>query len=299
MDQQSQAGRRARSTRRSASAAATAPARARRRGADTRARSRVRATSSSAGSKAARCRCTGASRSAGFHNPFRTEYAVVNLDTLAERFDAGTVVTPELLRERGRDSRRQPADQGAGARRHLEEADGARAQVQRQGGGEDRRRRRRGGDDWRAKPRGEIRGEARRTGCRMGKRWITTRSRICSQVADLRNRVLFTLGDAGRVSHRQPHPDAGREHRRAAAAGRRAEEHDVRPLRHVLRREPVEGDDLRAGHHALHQLVDHPAAADGGLAVPRADVEGRRARPPQDHAVHALPDAACSRSCRR
>jgi len=37
----------------------------------------------------------------GFHNPFRTEYAVVNLDTLAERFDAGTVVTPDLLRERG------------------------------------------------------------------------------------------------------------------------------------------------------------------------------------------------------
>ena len=37
----------------------------------------------------------------GFHNPFRVEYAVVNLVTLAERFDAGTVVTPELLRERG------------------------------------------------------------------------------------------------------------------------------------------------------------------------------------------------------
>jgi len=37
----------------------------------------------------------------GFHNQFRTEYAVVNLDTLAERFDSGTVITPELLRERG------------------------------------------------------------------------------------------------------------------------------------------------------------------------------------------------------
>jgi large subunit ribosomal protein L15 len=37
----------------------------------------------------------------GFHNAFRVEYAVVNLDTLADRFDAGTVVTPELLRERG------------------------------------------------------------------------------------------------------------------------------------------------------------------------------------------------------
>ena len=37
----------------------------------------------------------------GFHNPFRVEYEVVNLDTLATTFDAGTVVTPDLLRERG------------------------------------------------------------------------------------------------------------------------------------------------------------------------------------------------------
>ena len=37
----------------------------------------------------------------GFHNLFRTEYSVVNLDTLAERFEAGTVITPDLLRERG------------------------------------------------------------------------------------------------------------------------------------------------------------------------------------------------------
>ena len=37
----------------------------------------------------------------GFHNPFRVEYEVVNVDTLAERFEAGSLVTPELLRERG------------------------------------------------------------------------------------------------------------------------------------------------------------------------------------------------------
>jgi large subunit ribosomal protein L15 len=37
----------------------------------------------------------------GFHNPFRVEYDVVNLDTLAERFEAGAVVTPEALREIG------------------------------------------------------------------------------------------------------------------------------------------------------------------------------------------------------
>ncbi len=33
----------------------------------------------------------------GFFNPFRVEYAVVNLDDLAARFAAGTVVTPDLL----------------------------------------------------------------------------------------------------------------------------------------------------------------------------------------------------------
>jgi large subunit ribosomal protein L15 len=37
----------------------------------------------------------------GFHNPFRVEYEVVNLDALAERFEAGAVITPELLREKG------------------------------------------------------------------------------------------------------------------------------------------------------------------------------------------------------
>src|SRR5215813_10847029 len=37
----------------------------------------------------------------GFHNPFRVEYEVVNLDTLATKFDADTVVTPDLLQEQG------------------------------------------------------------------------------------------------------------------------------------------------------------------------------------------------------
>jgi len=44
----------------------------------------------------------------GFHNPFRQEYEVVNLDTLADRFDAGIEITPELLRERGLVGRRKP-----------------------------------------------------------------------------------------------------------------------------------------------------------------------------------------------
>ena len=43
----------------------------------------------------------------GFHNLFREEYDVVNLDTLAERFDQGTEITPDLLREHGLVSRNQ------------------------------------------------------------------------------------------------------------------------------------------------------------------------------------------------
>jgi large subunit ribosomal protein L15 len=44
----------------------------------------------------------------GFHNLFRQAYEVVNLDTLAERFDAGVEITPELLREHGLVGRQGP-----------------------------------------------------------------------------------------------------------------------------------------------------------------------------------------------
>jgi large subunit ribosomal protein L15 len=37
----------------------------------------------------------------GFNNIFRVEYAVVNLDMLADVFDAGSEVTPDVLRQRG------------------------------------------------------------------------------------------------------------------------------------------------------------------------------------------------------
>jgi len=54
----------------------------------------------SRGNKGAKSR-SGFRFKRGFHNIFRVEYAVVNLDTLSEVFDAGSSVTPEVLRERG------------------------------------------------------------------------------------------------------------------------------------------------------------------------------------------------------
>ncbi len=44
----------------------------------------------------------------GFHNPFRESYEVVNLDTLDQRFETGTEITPDLLRERGLVGRQGP-----------------------------------------------------------------------------------------------------------------------------------------------------------------------------------------------
>jgi large subunit ribosomal protein L15 len=44
----------------------------------------------------------------GFTNPNRVEYAVVNVARIAETFDAGAVVTPEALAERGLVRRRRP-----------------------------------------------------------------------------------------------------------------------------------------------------------------------------------------------
>ena len=37
----------------------------------------------------------------GFKNPFKIEYAVVNVGELAKRFEAGAVVDPEVLRAKG------------------------------------------------------------------------------------------------------------------------------------------------------------------------------------------------------
>ena len=50
----------------------------------------------------------------------------------------------------------------------------------------------------------------------------------------------------------------------------------------------AQGHRLRARDHAVHLGLDHPAAPHRGLALPGEAVQGRRARPPQDHPVHAL-----------
>ena len=99
--QQSQARRRARSTRRSASAAARARATARPAGRGHKGAKSRSGFKHKRGFEGGQMPLHRRVPKRGFHNPFRVEYEVVNLDTLAERFEAGVGVTPELLRERG------------------------------------------------------------------------------------------------------------------------------------------------------------------------------------------------------
>ena len=82
-----------------------------------------------------------------FNGAFKKEYAIVNLDDIDARFEAGTVVDEAALRAKGLVKGYNfdgikilgdgAADQGAGGPRH---------QVQRVGDGQDHRRRRQGRD---------------------------------------------------------------------------------------------------------------------------------------------------------
>ena len=54
--------------------------------------------------------------------------------------------------------------------------------------------------------------------------------------------------------------------------------------------EPVQTRAVRAGDHAVHHRLDHPAAAAGGRAVAGKALQGRRSRSGADHPVHPLPD---------
>ena len=80
----------------------------------------------------------------GFTNPNRVEYAVVNVDKLGRAFQAGTEVTPELLRQHGMVRKALPVkvlgkgelDHALTVRAHAVTTS-ARAKIERAGGAEE------------------------------------------------------------------------------------------------------------------------------------------------------------------
>ena len=111
------------------------------------------------------------------------------------------------------------------------------------------------------------------------------------RVAEIRKKLLFTAAMLGALPARAPTSPcrASTRRRRRAAVQLRRVEHPRLP-QPVHGRRAVPDRDLRARDHAVHHGLDHPAAADGGLAVAGEAAEGGRGRPAADHAVHALPD---------
>ena len=98
-------------------------------------------------------------------------------------------------------------------------------------------------------------------------------------------------GDAAALPAGRLHPRAGgrRPRGQGTAEQLRRQQHPRLP-QPLLGRRPLAALAVRAGDHALHHRLDHPAAADGGRALAGETAERGRGRPAEDHPVHALPD---------
>ena len=111
------------------------------------------------------------------------------------------------------------------------------------------------------------------------------------KVAEIRKKLAFTAALLAlyRLGSFIPVPGVNLGRARAARRTTTRVEHPRLP-QPVHGRRAVADRDLRARDHAVHHGLDHPAAADGGLAVAGEAAEGGRGRAGADHAVHALPD---------
>ena len=199
---------------------------------------------------------------------FRTRTQPVNLSDLEARFKADDEVTPESLREAGLAKRRHPVKilaRGEISKKLTVKAHAFSARPRR------RSRRPAGIADERSSDASDDPQRLHRPGD--------------PQEAPLHG------GDPRPLPAGRLHPVARR--RRPGDQGRRQQrrrlEHPRLP-QPLLGRKPLAALPVRAGDHALHHGLDHPAAPDRGRALAGAAPEGGRGRPAEDHAVHALPD---------
>ena len=205
----------------------------------------------------------------GLPNRFRKEFAEVNLARL-EIFEAGTIVTPDLLLKRGVDQADRATASRSWRRATSPGPDRARPQVQRARPGDDRRRR------------GQSRGPR-------GARAMIQSLRNIWDIPDLRKRVLFTLGLLAvyRLGNHIPTPGI-----------------NAQALDRLLRAEPgptgsgwwtcSRAATWRRSRSSPSGIMPYISAS---IILQLLTVvwpyleklsQGRRARAPQDHAVHAL-----------
>ena len=176
----------------------------------------------------------------GFTNIFREEIAIVNLDGLAKlRKDE---IGPQDMADAPPHPEGHRPGQGPRPGRSGRGQDRPGPRVLRLGREEDR-------------------GQGR-PGRRHRERPMFDSIRNIFSIPELRKRVIFTLLLLAvyRIGGADPQPRAQRRRPCRVLAG--PEGVPPRLHRPVLRAEHVPDDHLRPGHHALHQRLDHPAAAD-------------------------------------
>ena len=228
--------------------------------------------------------------------PFRTHTQPVNVSsTSRSRFEAGAEVTLEALQAKGLATRKGDSGQDPRQGRAHQGAHRPGPRLQR------RRARARS-----RPPAAPARSSSSRSGptrptARIGtpagigpreRTPCSPRSSTPSGSRDIRKKIAFTAAMLLPLPARLAHPGAGRQPRRPSTTSRRtsAAQQHPRPAEPVLRRRPLATRDLRAGDHALHHRLDHPAAAAGGRALAGEALQGGRGRPGADHPVHPLPD---------
>ena len=245
----------------------------------------------------------------GFKNPFRVEYAVVNLDTL-EAFDAGTEVDPgdaPVARSRRQARPREGARPRASSRRRSPCAP-------------TRSPRPRSGRSkapvaassacrCRGRPASPRRGErphqpvSSATPAARGGRAppCSPACGTCSGCPTCGTRSSSRSDHRRDLPGRRPPPGAVRRLQRdqgPAGAGRDTRRRRRLP-RPVLRRRDHQRRDLLPRDHAVHHGVDHHAAARRRDPEARAVAARGPGRAEEDHAVDPLPHGRRSRSCSR
>ncbi len=239
--------------------------------------------------------------------PFRTHTQPVNISALESRFDAGTEVTLELMKANGLGTRKDVPVKvlakgeltkaltvhahafSASARERIEAAGGT-CTIDRglAAHAPCNRRRARGASTRIGRPERALRASLPRAA--EPKPMLSTILNAF-QVADIRKKIAFTAGMLliYRLGSHVPVPGVN-----LTAVNNIQKSFGGGGILSYLNLFSGGGlsqtRDLRAGDHAVHHLLDHPAAAAGGGAVAGEALQGRRGRAGAHHPVHPLPD---------
>ena len=207
-------------------------------------------------------------KSMPFEN-FRTKTQPVNLADLEERFDAGAEVTPATLKEKGLAKRSDPVK--ILARGEISKKLDVHAHA------------------FSAAAKEKI--EAAGGSCHTLEPLMLRTIANAFSVADIRKKLAFTAAMLALYRLGAYIPAPGVDVQAVKELQSNFGGSNILGFLNLFSGGSLSRlSPLRAGDHALHHRLDHPAAADRGRALAGEAAERGRGRAAEDHPVHALPD---------